>query len=102
LTAEMTAFFLESAGYRTVMAEGGVDAVEKMAADPAVRIVVSDTNMPFIGGVQLFAELREQGYNQQFVLLTGEEEAPLRLAHPYLDAVQTKDERLHELLPETV
>jgi len=101
-TAELTGLILESAGFSTVIAAGGLDALEKMAADPTVRIVVSDMNMPFIDGIQLFAELREQGFRQPFVLLTGEDAAPLRLAHPHMDAVLTKDENLQELLPELV
>ena len=101
-TAELTGLILESAGYATIIAEGGLDALEKMAADDTVCIVVSDMNMPFIDGIQLFAELREQGFRQPFVLLTGEDAAPLRLAHPDMDAVLTKDEDLQEALPELV
>lgn len=101
-TAELTGLVLESAGYATVIAEGGLDALEKISADPAVSMVVSDMNMPFIDGLQLFKELREQGFNQPFVLLTGEDAAPLRLAHPEMDAVLTKDENLQEALPELV
>ena len=99
-TAELTGLILESEGYSTVIALGGLDALEKMAADPAIRVVVSDMNMPFIDGVQLFAELREQGYAQPFVLLTGDDAAPLMSAHPDLDAVLTKDGNLQEVLPE--
>ena len=102
LTAELTGLILESSGYETVIAIGGLDALEKMAATPTVHIVVSDMNMPFIDGVQLFAELRCQGFKQPFVLLTGEDAAPLRLAHPDMDAVLTKDENLQESLPELV
>jgi CheY-like chemotaxis protein len=101
-TAELTGMILEAAGYGVVIAVGGMEAMEKMAEDPAIRMVVSDMNMPFIGGVQLFAELREHGYNQPFVLLTGDEAAPLRIAHPDMDAVVTKDEDLQEVLPKLV
>lgn len=101
-TAELTGLILESAGFCTVIAEGGMDALEKMAEDPTIRLVVSDMNMPFIDGIQLFAELREQGFRQPFVLLTGEDAAPLRVAHPDMDAVLTKDEQLQESLPEMV
>ena len=101
-TAELTGLILESAGYETVIALGGLDALEKMAANPSVCIVVSDMNMPFIDGIELFAELRGQGYNQPFVLLTGEDASPLRLAHPDMDVVLTKDENLQETLPELV
>lgn len=101
-TAELTGMILESAGYDVVIAVGGMDALEKIAADPAVRVVVSDMNMPFIDGIQLFAELRGQGFMQPFALLTGDAADPLRLAHPELDAVLTKDENLQEALPELV
>jgi CheY-like chemotaxis protein len=101
-TAQLTGMILESADYGVVIAVGGMEALEKMAEDPTIRIVVSDMNMPFIDGVQLFAELREQGFKQPFVLLTGDEAAPLRLAHPDMDAVLTKDENLQESLPELV
>lgn len=98
-TAELIGMTLEMAGYEALIAEGGVDALEKIAANPGVRAVVSDMNMPLIDGVQLFGELRGQGFNQPFVLLTGEEPGPLLAAHPELDAVLMKDENLQETLP---
>lgn len=101
-TAQLTGMILESARYGVVIAVGGMEALEKLAEDHTIRMVVSDMNMPFIDGIQLFAELRERGYNQPFVLLTGDEAAPLRLAHPDMDAVLTKDENLQETLPELV
>jgi CheY-like chemotaxis protein len=101
-TAELTGMLLEAAGYGVVIAVGGMEAMEKMAQDPTIRMVVSDMNMPFIDGVQLFAELREHGHTQPFVLLTGDEAAPLRVAHPDMDAVLTKDEDLQESLPDLV
>ena len=101
-TAELTGMFLEGAGFDVVIALGGMDAMDKLASDPAIRMVVSDMNMPVIDGIQLFGELREQGYAQPFVLLTGEDAAPLRAAHPGLDAVLTKNEELQETLQATV
>ena len=101
-TAELTGLILESEGYGTTIAEGGIDALEKISADPSISVVVSDMNMPLLDGIQLFAELRQQGFRQPFVLLTGEAAEPLRTANPDMDAVLTKDERLQELLPETV
>lgn len=101
-TAELTGMVLEASGYDVVLAIGGMEALEKMAAESSIRMIVSDMNMPMIDGIQLFAELREQGFKQPFVLLTGEEAAPLRVAHPALDGVLTKDEDLQETLPEMV
>jgi CheY-like chemotaxis protein len=101
-TAELTGMILESSGYDVVIAVGGMEALEKIAADSSVCMVVSDMNMPFIDGVQLFTELRGQGYNQPFMLLTGDDAAPLKSANPAIDAVLTKDENLQETLPELV
>ncbi|NVN92860.1 MAG: response regulator [Desulfuromonadales bacterium] len=101
-TAELTGLILETVGYETVIAEGGIDALEKIAADPWISIIVSDMNMPFMNGIQLFEEVRQQGYSQPFVLLTGEEAAPLREANPEMDGILTKDEHLQELLPDMV
>lgn len=101
-TAELTGMILEAADYNVVIAVGGMDALDKIADDPTIRMVISDMNMPLMDGIQLFAELREHGCNQPFILLTGEEAAPLRAAHPEMDGVLTKDEELQETLPEMV
>lgn len=101
-TGELTGLILESAGYGTVISIDGIDALEKMANDPTISVVVSDMNMPGMDGIQLFGELRKKGFFQPFVLLTGEEADPLKIAHPDLDAVLTKDEQLQEALPEIV
>src|SRR5512140_593849 len=101
-TAELIGVLLETVGYNVEIAEGGVDALEKMTSNPDICMVIADMNMPFIDGIQLYAELRENGYRQPFVLLTGQDAAPLRLARPGMDAVLTKDENLQDTLPETV
>ena len=101
-TAELTGMLLEAVGYETVIAEGGMDAMEKMTEHPDIQLVVSDMNMPMIDGVQLFEELRDQGYKRPFILLTGDDAEPLRQAHPDLDAILTKSEDLQELLPELI
>lgn len=101
-TAELTGVMIEMSGYNVVIAEGGMDALEKIAVDPTISMVVSDMNMPIIDGIQLFAELRGNGYTQPFLLLTGEDAAPLRVAYPDIDGVLTKDEALQDVLPATV
>lgn len=101
-TAQLTGLVLEASGHEVLLAEGGMDALEKIAGDPLIRIIVSDMNMPFIDGAQLFAELRQQGCQLPFVLLTGQDAAGLRLAYPAIDAVLAKDESFQELLPELV
>ncbi len=99
-TGELTGMILEAAGFEVVIAEGGMDAMEKMAEQNSITAIVSDMNMPFIDGIQLFGELRQQGCRQPFVLVTGEDAAPLKLANPEIDEILTKDEDLQEKLPE--
>jgi CheY-like chemotaxis protein len=97
-TAEMTGMVLEGAGYEVTVAEGGIDALDKLGANPGIGIVVSDLNMPLMNGLELFQELREAGHPQPFVLLTGGEASALSLAHPQLDGVVAKDEAFQENL----
>jgi CheY-like chemotaxis protein len=97
--AELMGVILESEGFEVILAEGGVDALEKIAVDPYIKIIVSDMNMPFLTGVQLFEELRHNGFSQPFLLLTAEDPAVLRSLHPEIDAVLAKDEEVQETLP---
>jgi CheY-like chemotaxis protein len=100
-TAEMTGMILEEPEYEIILANGGMEALGILASDPLIRIVVSDMNMPGIGGIQLFAAMRERGFKLPFVLLTGDESPPLRLEYP-IDAIISKDEDTEVILPETV
>lgn len=101
-TAELTGMVLEMSGYEVIIAEGGMEALEKITENSVISLVVSDMNMPFMDGIQLFKELREQEYGQPFVLLTGDNAEPLRAAHPEMDAILTKDENMQTVLPELV
>ncbi|WP_041193502.1 response regulator [Candidatus Symbiobacter mobilis] len=101
-TAQMTAMVLDAAGFAAVTAEGGIDALDVVAQYPSIGVVVSDFEMPFLDGPGLYAELREQGYQQPFVLLTGKDPAALSVLPPGISAVLTKDERLSEDLPALV
>jgi CheY-like chemotaxis protein len=101
-TASLTGMVLEEAGYDVTLAEGGLDALAKVAGNPAIRVVVSDLNMPGMNGVQLFAALREQGLPPLFVLLTGDGEEAQRTLSPGIAAIVTKDEQFEETLTETL
>lgn len=101
-TAELTGLSLESAGYEVEIAVGGMEALEKISEDKSIRLVVSDMNMPFIDGAQLYALLRQQGMNLPFVLLTGEDAAAVREANADVDAVLAKNEDFQEELPRLV
>ncbi len=97
-TAELTGLSLEAAGYGVLIGEGGPDALEKLAGNPSIRLVVSDMNMPIMDGVELFEELRQQGFRQPFVLLSGQGMDPC----PGMAGMLIKDEHLQEALPRLV
>lgn len=99
LAGEMTAAVLESLGHEAVLADNGIDAAERLEADSAIALIVSDMNMPLLSGIELFRELRAQGSTLPFILLTGDEPAGLLAQEPRLDACLTKDFTLEERLP---
>lgn len=101
-SGEMTAAILEDAGYETVMVESGVEAVELLAKDPGFAAVISDMNMPFVSGLELFETLRDGGCELPFILLSGEDPAALWQREPRLDACVGKDRDLERTLPKTL
>jgi len=99
LAGEMTAAVLEDLGHDPLLAENGVEALEKLAADATVEMVISDLNMPLVSGIDLFREMRAQGIALPFILLTGDDPAGPRQQEPQLDACLLKDFSLEESLP---
>ena len=102
LAGEMTAAVLESLGHEPLLAENGVEAMEQLAADTAIEMVISDLNMPLVSGIDLFREMRAQGVNLPFILLTGDDPEVARQQEPKLDACLLKDFSLEESLPEII
>lgn len=101
-SAELAAMALEEEGFDVVLAEGGMDALEKVAEDPGIAVIISDMHMPLITGAELFDELREQAFMQPFVLLTADAVAALQMRYPAMDAIVAKDEAFQETLPKVV
>jgi len=102
LSGELTGAVLEGMGHSTVLAENGIEATEKLNADAAIEMVISDMNMPMVSGIDLFRELREQGCQLPFILLTGDEPAALLAQEPRLDACVIKDYDLADSLPKVI
>lgn len=98
----MTEAVMDDAGFAVLAVESGAEALARLAAEPDIAVVISDMNMPEMDGLALFAALRGQGYQRPFVLLTGDEAEPLRLAHPEITAVITKNADFAEQLPELI
>ncbi|RMH05902.1 MAG: response regulator [Nitrospirae bacterium] len=77
MTRRLLAMYVQQAGYEPIVAENGLDALEKLGREPC-SIIVTDLNMPQMDGVELIHALRAHPlYNRiPVILLTtqGEEE----------------------------
>jgi CheY-like chemotaxis protein len=101
IAAEMIAAVLEDAGHEVSLAENALEAVEKMDQGD-FALVVSDMNMPLVSGIDLFRDLRKQGVGVPFILLTGDDPAPLLTEEPGLDGCLVKDFTLESVLIEAI
>ncbi len=72
---EMIGDALSLAGYKTLAASDGLDALNILRSSK-VDLIVSDINMPKLDGFQLLESLRLKGDNTPFVLLTASKERP--------------------------
>lgn len=100
MAAEMTGAVVEGMGHDVLLAEDGIEAADKLNANPDIEMVISDMNMPMVSGIDLFRELREQGNTLPFILLTGDEPEGLLVQEPRLDGCLLKDFTLEESLPQ--
>lgn len=65
---------LESAGYAAVTESDAEAALERVLADPAIGVVITDLRMPRLSGHELIVAARArlpQGRRVEFVLVTG-------------------------------
>ena len=62
--------FLSKLGFRVSTAGDGIQAVEKIEADP-VEVVVTDLRMPRGGGLELVATVRRRWPKVPVIVLTG-------------------------------
>lgn len=99
LAGEMTQAVLEDIGYDCLFVENGVEALETLATDSAIGMVISDLNMPLLSGIDLFREMRGQGLMLPFILLTGDDPKVATSEEPNLDACLLKDFSIEESLP---
>lgn len=102
MAGEMTAAVLEDAGHAILLAENGMDAIEKLEAEPDIALVVSDMNMPLVSGIDLFRTLRDQGVDIPFILLSGDAPEPLKAQEPRLDECLLKDFTIETTLVEAI
>ena len=102
LAAEMIAAVLEAENYQPLVAESALEAMEQLNAHAGIGLIISDMNMPLMNGIEFFRELREQGNQLPFILLTGDDPEQARQQEGGLDACIMKDFSLDESLPGVV
>lgn len=102
LAAEMIAAIIEGMDMTPLIADNGMDALEKLEATPDIRLIISDMNMPRLSGLELFELLRQQHNQRPFILLTGDDPAPLYQQQPAITACLLKDFSLDETLPDII
>jgi CheY-like chemotaxis protein len=65
---------LSTKGYRTLQASDGIEALEVLASDPEIELVVTDIVMPRMNGVELAQQLAASARTRLlFVSAFGEE-----------------------------
>ena len=62
---------LEAAGYQTVTAADGLEALEALRQTTGVRLVFSDLVMPRLGGRALYDAARREGHTTPFLFASG-------------------------------
>lgn len=102
LAGEMIVVVLEGLGHDPLLVENGVQAMEELASNTSIELVISDLNMPLVSGIDLFREIRSQGLGMPFILLTGDDPDGPRQQEPKLDACLLKDFSLEETLPKII
>jgi two-component system chemotaxis response regulator CheY len=69
--------FLKSNGLDVAVAVDGKDGLAKMKADPGIKLVVSDVNMPNMDGLTMVEKIRgELGNNSVNVIMLTTESSP--------------------------
>jgi DNA-binding NtrC family response regulator len=61
---------LEREGFGVAQAEGGEDALARLASGGAADVVILDLNMPGISGMETLKEMRARGYGAPVIVLT--------------------------------
>jgi two-component system chemotaxis response regulator CheY len=61
--------FLRTAGLDVVVAVDGRDGLSKLAADPSIKLVLSDVNMPNLDGLSMVEKIRNEQKNQNVMVI---------------------------------
>jgi len=77
---EIVSSFLTRNGFEVCVANDGRDGLKQLQADPGIRLVVSDINMPNMDGLTMAEKIRKDLGNTavRIVMLTTEDNAGMR------------------------
>jgi two-component system chemotaxis response regulator CheY len=77
---EIVSTFLSRNGFEVAVANDGRDGLQRLQDDPAIRLVVSDINMPNMDGLTMAEKIRKDLGNTavRIVMLTTEDNADMR------------------------
>ncbi len=103
-TRRIISLYLQGAGYKTVMAGNGVEAIEKLISTK-IDFIITDLNMPQMDGIELTRWIRSNTdfRNLPLVILTTEQDDVSRLkgmstgASAFLTKPITQDRLINEL-----
>ena len=71
-------FTLAKGGYTVVEAEDGADGIQKLKDNGDVALVISDVNMPNMGGIEMLEKIKSDGATKApIIMLTTEGNAEL-------------------------
>ncbi|MEE9259350.1 MAG: response regulator, partial [Nitrospinaceae bacterium] len=74
LIREMLREILESKNYIVQLAEDGEEALAKFNSTPDIQLILSDLNMPVMGGMELIARVRDSGNECPIIVLSSNAE----------------------------
>jgi len=77
---EIVSTFLKQNGFDVAIANDGRDGLRQLELDPAIKLVVSDINMPNMDGLTMAEKIRTDLNNTavRIVMLTTEDNAGMR------------------------
>jgi two-component system, chemotaxis family, sensor kinase CheA len=103
---ELQRSILEAAGYRVETASDGHEALSRLAADPLIGLMVTDIDMPRMGGIELLRSLRGEPNSSSLPIVVvssrGDDEDRRLGAEAGADGYIAKDEFNQQALLETV
>lgn len=67
-TRKLLGLYLRAKGYEPVFAENGLDALEKLGIN-SINIIITDLNMPYMDGLELVKNLRNDPESKHIPIL---------------------------------